>query len=566
MAPHVDMRHWVPYSEVAGTARLTLAEFRANLMKFPRSGVLIAIGRMSTIFDFGPEANTVASDEAIARWVPELFPPPLVTRVLALANQGRVVFFQGQLRYLAAEVMRLPKADTEDDTYFPDVLLGPLLLCAAEMLYTPQLSVADDLDKMASLVAMFLPVYEIDSLVEPFMLFTRFYIFLTICIPRLPLHLRTFDPFVEFEKAFGFPLKRYYLFVFAVMMHGNMQRNKEMRGGALGDTLARAWFKHTNLTNAQLDQLFDAVSFTLARLPDTKKPIGFADFEFLRDNPCFRHNGELYCLDYEFAVAKLESGVIWRVRSALPDKKRHAYFSFWGNAFEEYVEWLFEQYANKDQNVFHRSPQLDGTPLCDAIVVCGTTAVLIEAKLGTCAASVRYSGDYMKMRAFLEGHLVAGTDRNVGVQQLVRAINKIAEAKKEDLPACLQGVKKIIPLIITRDDIGSSWMTNGYLNARFQEHRRHKAWKRFTVPPLVSMSIATLERGLSWLRKVSLSDILEQRIRDDRGMSKPFEAASSYISRGTRHTRKHLDVLDVLTEEMAKEFEMENVMNEPSAI
>jgi len=554
LAPHVDMRHWVPYSEIAGTARHTLAEFRANLMKFPRSGVLIAIGRISTLFDFGPEANTVASEEAIARWVPELFPPPFVPRVLALANQGRVIFFQGQLRYLAAEVMRLPKSDTEDETYFPDVLMGPLLLCAAEMLYTPQLPVTEDLDKMASLVAMFLPVYEIDSLVEPLMLFTRFYIFLAICIPRLPQHLRTFDPFVEFEKAFGFPLKRYYLFVFASMMHGVMQRDKEMRGGSLGDTLARDWFKHTNLTDVQLDQLFDAVSFTLARLPDTKQPIGFADFEFLRDNPYFKHKGELYCLDYEFAVAKLESGVIWRVRSGLPDKKRPAYFSFWGNVFEEYVEWLFEQYADKDRNVFHRSPQLDGAPLCDAIVVCGTTAVLIEAKLGTCAASIRYSGDHEKMRGFLEGHLVAGTDRNVGVQQLLRGINRIAGAKRENLPACLKGVRKIIPLIITRDDIGSSWMTNGYLNARFQEQRQHKAWKRYIVSPLVSMSIATLERGLSWLRNLSLSDILEQRIRDDRRMSKPFEAASSYISRGTRHTLKHLDMLDVLTKEMAEEF------------
>ena len=87
-------------------------------MKFPRSGVLIAIGRISIVFDFGPEANTVASEEVIARWVPKLFPPLFVPRVLALANQGRVVFFQGQLRFLAAEVMRLPKSDTEDETFF----------------------------------------------------------------------------------------------------------------------------------------------------------------------------------------------------------------------------------------------------------------------------------------------------------------------------------------------------------------------------------------------------------------------------------------------------------------
>lgn len=73
-------------------------------------------------------------------------------------------------------------------------------------------------------------------------------------------------------------MKRYYLIVFAFMMHGVMQRNKKMRGGSLGDTLTRDWFKHTNLTDFQLDQLFDAVSFKLTKLPDTKQPLGFADF------------------------------------------------------------------------------------------------------------------------------------------------------------------------------------------------------------------------------------------------------------------------------------------------
>ena len=57
MASRVDMRHWVPYSEVAGTARLTQAEFRANLIEFPRSGVLIGIARLSMIFDFGPRGE-----------------------------------------------------------------------------------------------------------------------------------------------------------------------------------------------------------------------------------------------------------------------------------------------------------------------------------------------------------------------------------------------------------------------------------------------------------------------------------------------------------------------------
>lgn len=556
MAPHVDMKHWVPYSELAGTKRLTYDEFRKNLLQFPRSGVLIGCARMSAVFDFGPEANTIASEQATERWIPHLFPPQFVPRVQAFAKQGRVIFFQGQLRYLAAEVMRLPKSDTEDDTYFPDMLLGPLLFCAAELLYAPQPEVTDQLDVMLSLIAMFLPIYEIDSLTEPYMLFIRFYIFLTICIPRLPDHLRTFDPYREFEKAFQFPLKRYYLLVFAFMMHGMMQRDKNLRGDSLGETLTRSWFKHSNLTDEQLTQVFDAVSFRLSDLPDTKKSKGFADFEFLRDKPYFQHNGELYCLDYEYAVAKLESGVIWRVRNKMSDAQRLPYFSFWGHVFEEYVGWLFDHYAEKKLNVFYRSPKKpDGTELCDAIVVCGSEAVLIEIKMATCSAAVRYSGDHAQFGQFLERDLVGTEKKRKGVSQLQNAIRSIT-GKDAALPECLAGVKKLIPLIITRDDIGSSWMTNGYLNARFQQGLNRKACKPFTVTPLVSMSVGTLERGLAVLAQRSLADILQQRIRGDEYMARPFEAASHFISRYTRHTKKHLDLMDGLIKDMTEEFEM----------
>ena len=95
--------------------------------------------------------------------------------------------------------------------------------------------------------------------------------------------------------------------------------------------------------------------------------------------------------------------------------------------------------------------------------------MLIEAKLGTCAADVRYSGDYLKFRKFLEDKLVLGTNRPVGVSQLVKAINAITTVPKENLPDWLRGATKFIPLVLTKDDIGSSWMTTTYLYARFKQ-------------------------------------------------------------------------------------------------
>ena len=91
-----------------------------------------------------------------------------------------------------------------------------LLLGAGELLYKKHVAnLPDELDVMANLVADFLPIFEIDSITDPFLLFLRFYIYLTVIIPRLPAHLRVFDVAAEFEKVFGFPLKLYSQFVYA---------------------------------------------------------------------------------------------------------------------------------------------------------------------------------------------------------------------------------------------------------------------------------------------------------------------------------------------------------------
>jgi hypothetical protein len=308
----------------------------------------------------------------------------------------------------------------------------------------------------------------------------------------------------------------------------------------------------------QVSQMFDTVSFSLADLPDTKLPIGYGDFEFLRDRPYFKHDGGMYCLDYEYAVGKLESGALWRVLRRLNSNERVTYLGFWGNVFERYVAWLFDTYAIKRLNAFYPSPTYEhekGQPICDAIVVCGYTAVLVEAKLATCSAAVRYSGDYQQFRKYLEDRLVTGSDRPVGVSQLVTAIQNLTTLPPEALPPFLREIRKFVPLIITKDEIGSSWVTNSYLNARFAQKINRKKCKRYVITPLVSMSIATLERSISALKKHAFSDILEDRIRADRKLSRPFEAASSYVPPGpARGAFRHREMIDSLSNELIADF------------
>jgi hypothetical protein len=555
------MKIWLPWSELAGTPRLKLEEFRDVLRKFPRSSLLIACARLSVIFNYGPEGKTAAKDDATTKWIPILFPAQLVQRVKAFAAQGRVIFFQGQLRYLAAEVMRLEQSHEEDSTSVPDATLGGLLLASGELLYKPHIQLSDNLDVMANLVADFLPVYEIGSITDPFILFLRFYVFLTVIIPQLPTNLKTFDVEALFEQQFGFPLKRYCQFIYAFMMHAMIERNEKPAGAPIDAALRVSWFQKTTILSAQIKKMFETVCVSLNDLPDKKPPLGYGDFEFLRDHPYFVVGDAMYCLDYEYAVTKLESGALWRVLKALDPKRRMPYLGFWGQVFERYIAWLFTVYANKRLNKFYASPAFEhekNRSICDAIVVCGSTAVLIEAKLATCPAPVRYSGDHQQFKKYLEDRLVVGTDRPIGVSQLIMAVEIMATLPVDTLPPWLRGITKFVPLIITKDEIGSSWVINAYLNARFVEKLNRKKCKRYVVAPLVSMSASTFERSLAALSDHAFSDILEDRIRADRKLARPFEAASSYVPSGTaRKLFKHMEIMHNLTDELINDFGME---------
>ena len=239
--------------------------------------------------------------------------------------------------------------------------------------------------------------------------------------------------------------------------------------------------------------MFATVSFALSDLPDTKHSVGFADFEFLANRPYFATADALYCLDYEYAVSKLESGALWRVLRKVPEKKKGAYLGFWGNVFEDYIAWLFEIYSNGQINLFYDSPSYEheDKPICDAIVVCGTTAVLIEAKLGTCRAHVAMRATLKRCKNTSKtSWWLAPTGRwellNFSPQSRILRRDRRNEYRQ------FHGVTKIIPLIIAKDDIASCWVINNYLNRRFQEKLKAGCKASHEITSLVSMSVSNL--------------------------------------------------------------------------
>jgi len=554
--PPVMMKMWMTWSELTNSPRITKEQFRAQLAQYPKSSILIACTKLSVGFGYGPDACTVPQDRIADLHIPIVFPPVLVPHVNRWVHQeGRLPFFNGQLRYLAAETVRLqpqhplpeiPENGPQNNQF------GELMLKSGELLYKKHVIVEDKLDGYANIAAEFSPSYEITSPTDPIFSFLRFYIWLTKIIPRIPVNLLKFDLEAEFQKLFPFPIITYAEFIASFATHAVQERQNQTHDRPIDATLRKSWFKKTNIPEATIEQMFETVSFSLDSMPKLKDTLGYGDFEFLKDRPYFLFNGEMYMLDYEFALGKLESAVIWRVLRNLPDNKKDPWLSYWGLVFEEYVTWMFETYAQPALHKLHPNPTYVNSTdqICDQIIICGDTAVLIEAKLATCTAADRYSGDYERVKGYLEEKLV----KTKGVNQLLSAVGRIG-SKGADVPDYLKGINKIIPVIITRDDFGGCWGVNAYLNKRFKDQLSKKSHKRIVVTPLVSTNISCLERMMWVLQEKALADVMEERIKTDRTLRQPFDAAVKYVQRGAApKLHAHVEAYKELTERLIVDF------------
>jgi hypothetical protein len=561
-----QLRPWLTWTELTDTPRDTPGkrqELVALIRKYPRENILRACATLSVLFNFGPEGNIAADDAMTIDWIPKLFHSDSVEKVKAYAADKRVIFFQAQLRFLASEVIRIEPDPTKlVAPVLPNEIIGEMLLRSGEMLYRPYVKQPEAMDELANKAAVFLPYYEIDSQHDPAAFLLRAYIYLTVIIPMLPDNLRTFDVSKMFEAKYKFSLAEYCEFIFMFFIHAMTIRQKKSLDVALESGLHVGSFRNTTVPHTSIERMFRTLSFTLDDLTTAKPEIGFADFDYLRNQPYFRLGDQLFCLDYEFAVNKIESAVIWSLlRDFKTDGEKDEYLGFWGHVFEYYVGWLLQTYAIPAFNTVYLAPRYVDDPskeICDVIVKCGKTAVLIEAKLATCPSKTRYAGDYKKMRKFLDERLVEG----VGVNQLATAaVNIMTDPTKSkesvpEIPHWLSDIDTIMPVIVTRDDIGSSWAVNTYLHNRFSEQllgkKRHK---RITVTPLLSVSIGTLEKLMGTLSKWSLDVVLEDRIRRNPTLLWPFDAASRYVHRGMHtNTPKHMEILNQLTEKTIKDF------------
>jgi hypothetical protein len=288
MPKNPKWKTWLQWYEVNGGPRTTKDQFRELLRKYNRSSLLVLCAQLSVAFAYGPEGETSANDELTKRLNVWLFPTGLVSRINEFAKQDRIIFFQAQLRYVAAEVIRLVADTTEELPAIENFDVGELLLRASELMYLKHPDQPDPFDQLANRISQFLPIYEIDLPNDPFMLQLRFYIFLTVIIPRLPPEKRIFDVDKLFKDHFGFELTTFRQFMYTFGMHALMMRMDEKPSRGTEDCGLRvSTFKNATASYEQINAMFATVSFSWENLKRATETKGYANFDFLKDQPYF---------------------------------------------------------------------------------------------------------------------------------------------------------------------------------------------------------------------------------------------------------------------------------------
>lgn len=536
-----EIETYLRYQDVFG-APSTLEQFE-TLMRTLDLGLMLRL--------FSP-VNTVCArrglpnrDQAQLGLIRELFDEATARKTLvygASSGRGITVFHRKQCLFILREVMRLcpdlpgmQPADIRES-------LALVSLMANDHVSATSPQGTSALDQIAALMCDFIPVTEANELRFEMASVSRMHKIVHDIAPARAQGPAYFDIGQLFEQASGLPLTTYEALSLAIMPRV-LKSAVDVLTHSPDYGVHINFFNKTQLSESQHDAFFRL----LARTPDEfrarvkDRVPSLSDFTIFKETPFLRNPNRLVPMDMTACMEKFEASIFWTIFGSLPEGQKEPFTSFWATVFEDYIDWLMTNSVDQSQNRFYPSPRYaDGgrEEVCDGIVVSGTTAVFIECKGGFIRGDAKYGGDPAKLRAEIEKKYVTPK----GVFQIAKAI---VTAANRTNPRAIEGVDlsrvtTIMPVLITRDDIGDGFFVNTYLNARFRDAKRElnisKAIGPVYCAQLICMSVDVVEKLTPYLIDTRFSGILADRMMSDPDLRAPFfmKPLSSLSAKGTR--------------------------------
>ena len=530
---------YIPFSEINGGNASTLDDFHTAVKAFPRIRLLHICSAMNALLRSETEPVDKLSHDLLVR---ELFDPRTAAYLLAPRDEVRFVFHRQQILFMAKTAIThcVDDMGTIDQAQLPQV--GRVFLMAGDHL--PSLVARPEpLDeKFAFMTAQLLPVQEASGFHRFDHKMARSYTMLSRSAPQLRDHGRFWDIPVLFEAITGLPLP-----TFQALLVGALARFREIDPRAYAQDpgrygLHRNWFGSTKIPPSLVELFLNYVSDTPNGFNEAfnKANWGNSDFTPFRDKPLFRDGDSLFLIDFAFLAEKFEAGPFWTVHHSLQTTaERGDLHSFWGHVFERYGCDILRSECKPAVNVFSEAPNfVDQTKgqVCDAIVVCGTSAAFIEFKGSTFSSKAKYASDYHLLMSELDGKLVQESDGTPkAVHQLRRAIEL---AFDKHSPEAVDGIDlrlidTVFPVIVTRDDVGSVFAINGYLQLKF-DLAINRPGVGVRVTPVFCLNSEDFERLSAYFTDTPVTELLHAhyracRVRGDYLLTSYFATSGNRI-------------------------------------
>ena len=514
---------YFPYSELNNGLPSTLVEFQRELGAFARSRILHLCSAINA--SLRSEDDKFINQKAHDGLVRAFFEPQVAEGLLRKDGDVRFVFHRQQILFVAkTAILNCP-----DDGLVPGRVefrrLGRIFSMAGDHLPTFAARPEPLDDKYAWIASQFVAVQEASGFHRFDHKIARSYKMLTESAPNVKCGG---GPYWDIARVFEETTKL-SLLGFLSLLFGSLARfNKFDPQAFVNDPknygLSRAWFASTKIPSEAVDLFLALVSATPAEFRSVyeKRNQGASDFTAFRDRPLFRDGDYLFLIDFAFLAEKFETGPFWAIHDSLPNKaSKDGFHAFWGRVFERYGCDVLKAAADQSRNVIYEAPNFTDKgkgQVCDAIVVCGSSAAFIELKGSTFSSRAKYGGDYLQLKAELDEKLVEDADGGAkAVLQLKRAI-ELTCRRNDPEPindVDLNRVRYVYPVIVTRDDIGSTLGVNAFLQVRFDAVAQRKQMKKI-VTPLFCVNAEDLERFTAYLHDTLFTDLLEAHYRANR--------------------------------------------------
>jgi hypothetical protein len=526
MPPFPSLTTCITFEEFSGE-RATLEELKAYLSKFKREQVVHAACVINAFLAAWAGNIDAAGHDALVR---EAFFQDDAEKLLQASNLAtgkRYVFHRQQILLVAKlAVLHCPEEGIDPFTTPHWGGLGLAFLMASDLMSNQDLAPATRQEGLISLLSQLIAVGEYSGryhvgnrVARAHLMFSTY--FPSVAKERLDL-LGTFSQITGLEQH-TFIATCVGIIIF-YLTHDYEKLRKSP--GVIMDT---AWWANVKLDKTIFSNCLNEISGTLDQIRAVflAKDRGLFDMTGFRSLPVCRHsNGGCYAPDVRFVIEKLESGIFWKVHDSLQDKD--LLHRLWGEAFAKYVNALIQEAVDQRINIFLPSPTFKQTSaqVCDGIIVCGDTAMFLEYKGRTFRADAKYNGDSALLQQEIETHLVGNADKPKGVFQLANAIKKACDP---DQPMEINGldmrrISKVIPVLLTRDDLGGVFLISHYLNLRFNETIYKRRYRPKTITPLFALSIAGMELISGYLRGFPLSSFFETWYQRDKSLYSSFLA------------------------------------------